>query len=141
MFEFEKLCKAFEEMSDGERKLYLQEQSIKLVAAFDRLSSDGFEMFLYFMALACGADGKLSVAEYSLLQEIAPFDLKYSEVESLIEKLNSKQQKEKAVWISEAIGEFSEEMQNVIIRFCLCFCSADKNVSLRERTFIKSLVK
>jgi hypothetical protein len=141
MFEFENMCKAFEEMSNGERKLYLQEQSVKLINAFDKFGSDGIQMFLYFMAVACGADGKLSIEEYSLLQEVTPVQLKYTEVESLVNQFSSKQQKEKATWISELVGEFSEEMQDVIIRFCLCFCSADKKVSLKERKFIKSLIK
>lgn len=141
MFEFESMCKAFEDMSNGERKLYLQEQSIILVNAFDKFGTDGVQMFLYFMAVACGADGKLSPEEYSLLQEVAPFQLKYSEAETLVKQFSSKQQKEKATWISELVGEFSEEIQDVIIRFCLCFCSADNKVNLRERNFIKSLIK
>ena len=57
MFEFEEMCKTFEKMSNGERKLYLQEQSVKMINAFETLGSDGIEMFLYFMAVACGADG------------------------------------------------------------------------------------
>lgn len=141
MFEFEKMCKAFEEMSNGERKLYLQEQSVNLVKAFESIGTDGLQMFLYFMAMACGADGKLSVEEYSLLQEVTPIDLKYSEVEDLINRLNNKDSKDRARWISETVGSLSEEYQDVIISFCLCFCSADKKVSLKERTFIKSLVK
>lgn len=141
MFEFEKMCKAFEEMSNGERKLYLQEQSVNLVKAFESIGTDGLQMFLYFMAMACGADGKLSVEEYSLLQEVTPIDLKYSEVEDLINRLNTKDSKDRARWISETVGSLSEEYQDVIISFCLCFCSADKKVSLKERTFIKSLVK
>lgn len=141
MFEFEKMCKAFEEMSNGERRLYLQEQSVNLVKAFESLGTDGLQMFLYFMAMACGADGKLSVEEYSLLQEVTPIDLKYSEVEDLINRLNTKDSKDRARWISETVGSLSEEYQDVIISFCLCFCSADKKVSLKERTFIKSLVK
>lgn len=141
MFEFEKMCKAFEEMSNGERKLYLQEQSVNLVKAFESIGTDGLQMFLYFMAMACGADGKLSVEEYSLLQEVTPINLKYSEVEDLINRLNTKDSKDRARWISETVGSLSEEYQDVIISFCLCFCSADKKVSLKERTFIKSLVK
>mgnify|MGYP003288890454 CR=1 FL=1 len=141
MFEFEKMCKAFEEMSNGERKLYLQEQSVNLVKAFESIGTDGLQMFLYFMAMACGADGKLSVEEYSLLQEVTPINLKYSEVEDLINRLNNKDSKDRARWISETVGSLSEEYQDVIISFCLCFCSADKKVSLKERTFIKSLVK
>ena len=49
MFEFENMCKAFEEMANGERKLYLQEQSVKLIDAFDKFGSDGIQMFLYFI--------------------------------------------------------------------------------------------
>jgi hypothetical protein len=141
MFEFENMCKAFEEMSNGERKLYLQEQSVKLINAFDKFGSDGIQMFLYFMAVACGADGKLSIEEYSLLQEVSPVDLKYTEAQTLVNQFSSKQNKEKATWISDIIGQFSEEMQDTIISFCLCFCSADNKVNLRERQFIKSLVK
>ncbi|MBE6348026.1 MAG: hypothetical protein IJD23_10465 [Spirochaetaceae bacterium] len=140
MFEFEEMCKTFEKMSNGERKLYLQEQSVKMINAFETLGSDGIEMFLYFMAVACGADGKLSVEEYSLLQEVTPINLTYSEVEKLVNRLNSVEGKRHAVWISEVVGQFSEEFQDTLISFCLCFCSADKKVSLKERTFIKSLV-
>ena len=141
MFEFDKMCNAFEKMSNGERKLYLQEQSVKLVKIFDSLGSDGIQMFLYFMAVACGADGKLSIEEYSLLQEVSPVDLKYTEAEALVNQFSSKQNKEKATWISDIVGQFSEEMQDTIISFCLCFCSADNKVNLRERHFIKSLIK
>ena len=47
MFEFDQMCNAFEKMSNGERKLYLQEQSVKLIKIFDSLGSDGVQMFLY----------------------------------------------------------------------------------------------
>ncbi len=141
MSEFDKLCNAFEEMSNGERKLYLQEQSVKLIALFDSLGTDGIQMFLYFMAVACGADGKLSTDEYSLLQEVSPVNLKYTEAEALVNQFSSKQNKERATWISDVVGQFSEEMQDVIISFCLCFCSADKKINIKEKLFIKSLVK
>ena len=66
MFEFEEMCKTFEKMSNGERKLYLQEQSVKMINAFETLGSDGIEMFLYFMAVACGA----IISRYLFLREI-----------------------------------------------------------------------
>ncbi|MDE5899517.1 MAG: hypothetical protein K2H09_09700 [Treponemataceae bacterium] len=141
MFEFEKMCKAFEQMKDGERKLCLQEQSAKIISAFERTGKNGMEMFLYLMGTACGADGHLSVEEYSLLQEVSPVQLKYNEARCLVEKFSTKSNKDAAQVLSEIVGMFDEDMQDTIILFCLCFCSADKNVSLKERRFIKSLVR
>ena len=65
MFEFEEMCKTFEKMSNGERKLYLQEQSVKMINAFElmkyvhslsideeRIVSEGLSLFCkYFRNL------------------------------------------------------------------------------------------
>lgn len=141
MFEFERLCRAYEQMSDGERKLCLQEQSVRIFSAFQGIGASGVEMFLYLMGTACGADGKLSVEEYSLLQEVSPIQLKYNEARSLVEKFSAKESKEASQRLADIMDFFSEEMQRAIVSFCLCFCSADKSVSLGERRFIKSLVR
>src|SRR5574344_1817151 len=141
MFEFNQLCHEYEKLSDGERKLRLEEMSAKIITAFEAINNKGMEMFLYFVGTACGADGHLSPEEYALLQQVSPIDLKYNEAKQLAEKYSTKENKQTAQTLSEIIGMFSEDMQDTILSFCLCFCSADKKVTLSERNFIKSLIR
>lgn len=70
MFEFKKLCDAFEDMSQVEKGLILTEKSVKILAKLRLLNLpeiDPVSVLAGFVIGSVVADGKIDEREYSLI--------------------------------------------------------------------------
>ena len=140
MFEFQKLCNEYENLSYDERKAILLEDWTKLRPILGAIPQ-GIASFGIVVLAACAADGKLDSAEYALFLEITGVQLSFESLAATVEFAKGKNLLEAADAIVDTYGDFSEEIKILMVSFCLCFCSADERITLSEKRFIKKLLK
>ena len=71
MFEFNKLCKAFEEMDPRTFTAIIAEKSAMIIAALTAITKDGMDgmkIYTNFILCSIAADGKLAEEEYVILR-------------------------------------------------------------------------
>ena len=90
MFEFEKMCRKYEELSYTELKEIIENESRIILPALDAVEGDGLDTFFLFAAAACGADGKLDLAEYKLFEEVTGISLSYEEATEYVAAASGK---------------------------------------------------
>lgn len=140
MFEFEKMVHEYEHLTYDERRdllTGLTNEMMPLLAAID----SGLEAFEVLVLASCGADGRLDVEEYSLFKDATGIDLGFDSAAELIKSMDKKSIKEAADYVVELFGIVSPELKADMCSFCLCLCSADGKVGLRESSFIRKLIK
>ena len=140
MFEFQKLCKEYEGLTYDERRAVLTELSNIVLPATAAITG-GTESFEVLVMASCAADGKLSVEEYSLFKDATGLDLSFDAAKEVIAAVKGKELKEAADLVVDTFGLLDESIKEAMVSFCLCICSADGRVGLRERAFIKKLIK
>ena len=150
MREFDLLCKEFEEMDSETYAALLLEKSATLVPALSLISANGLSgiaIFSTFIFGAIAADGRLSEEEYTLVYPLlhAFFGDKidYESCKKAVKSMRaeSKDLKETANEMVDVLGELSEDLKDDIILVCLMICSIDGKISLKEKQWIKKLIK
>ena len=142
MFEFDKLCDAYEQLSFAELTAVVRDESALIMPAL--LSMDaagGTDAFLLLVATACGASGKLEFAEYKMFEEATGVTMTYEEACVLIEKAKRREAQDIVDELADAFGELDEEIKASMLSFCLAFCAANGYIDLRERLFLKRLLR
>ena len=150
MKDFDKLCKDFESIDIDTYAAVLTEKAMKLIPALSAFSEDGLsgiEIFASFIYGAIAADGKLSEDEYALVYPLlhAFFgdSIDYNDAKRAFYSL-SKEHKELKTIVDEMvdlIGFFSDEMKADIIIVVMLICAVDGKISLKEKNWIKKLIK
>ncbi|MCI7607259.1 MAG: TerB family tellurite resistance protein [Spirochaetales bacterium] len=150
MKDFDKLCKDFESIDIDTYAAVLTEKAMKLIPALSAFSEDGLsgiEIFASFIYGAIAADGKLSEDEYALVYPLlhAFFgdSIDYNDAKRAFSSL-SKEHKELKTIVDEMvdlIGFFSDEMKADIIIVVMLICAVDGKISLKEKNWIKKLIK
>lgn len=150
MKDFDKLCKDFESIDIDTYAAVLTEKAMKLIPALSAFSEDGLsgiEIFASFIYGAIAADGKLSEDEYALIYPLlhAFFgdSIDYNDAKRAFSSL-SKEHKELKTIVDEMvdlIGFFSDEMKADIIIVVMLICAVDGKISLKEKNWIKKLIK
>jgi len=140
MFEFEKLCHQYEKMTYDERRGLLAElyETINTAIYDIPMGIVGFEILVL---AACSADGKLSTEEYALFKDSTGLDLSFDKSQELVKSLDGKSVREEADAIVDVFGTLDPGIKVAMVCFCLCICSADNYISLKESMFIKKLIK
>lgn len=150
MFDFSKLCKEYEELSTPERSMLLTGKAVSVLAGLDRLNIPGVDpvhTLAGFILGAVTADGRINEQEYLLiypaLLHIFGNDFDY---ESVRKSFRADRDGRNAVrqYTRDMLGLLSladEELRDDVIMLCLCVVSIDKKISLRERHYIRQLVK
>ncbi len=150
MREFDLLCKEFEEMDSETYAALLLEKSATLVPALSLISANGLSgiaIFSTFIFGAIAADGRLSEEEYTLVYPLlhAFFGDKidYESCKKAVKSMRaeSKDLKDTANEMVDVLGELSEDLKDDIILVCLMICSIDGKISLKEKQWIKKLIK
>lgn len=141
MFEFDKMCKKYEALSFEELKEIVASESRTILPALDLLDGDGLGTFLLFVATTCGASGKLELSEYKLLEETTGVSLPYEEVMAMVESGKGKDAQQTVDEIVDFFGVLDEEIKYSMVIFCLAFCAANGKIDLKERKFIRMLLK
>ena len=150
MKEFNMLCREFEEMDPGTYFSMLDNLAADIIPALRCVSFDGVtgeEAFGRFVLGAIVSDGKLSEDEYNLiypmLEHFFGEDVDFDYAKRLLKenKTVNKQLKEDADRMVDVLGLLSDDLKNDIVLVCLMICAVDGKVGLREKNWIKKLIK
>ena len=125
-------------------------KSKRILPALIDITQDGetgVEIFASFIIGAIAADGRLSETEYELLSPLlhAFFgeELDYETCKKAFRKMAPEQRelKKSVDEMMDVLGLLSDDLKDDIITVCLLICAVDGKVSLRERNWIKQLIK
>lgn len=140
MFEFEKLCHHYEDLTYEQRRDELEQLSQRIVPAL-MLLPNGLEAFKILVRAACAADGELQGSEYTLVASATGLDIGYENAENLVKNTNPKALRELADIIVDVFGGLDLNIKADMVSFMLCIVSADNRITLKESMFIKKLLK
>lgn len=150
MRELKSICKQFENLTVAERTALLAESSIKVVAkltVLDIPSIDPLGALSGFILGATVADGVLEEREYLLIYPslVRVFGNDFDFV-SVKESFNRDRSGKKAVkeYVNQLVQVLSfvdESVVEDVILLCLCVLSVDGKVTLRERSYLRKLLK
>ncbi len=150
MREFDRLCKEFEEMDSFSYSVILTEKSAKVIPALSVVMDDGLSgvaIFAMFVMAAIAADGRLSEEEYALcyplLHAFFGDEIDYEKTKSVVKqfKREGKELKKVANEMVDIFGQLSEDLKDDIIIICMMICAVDGKISLKEKNWIKKLIK
>lgn len=150
MFEFKKLCDAYEELSTVEKGLLLADKSVTVLAKLQYLDIpeiDPVTALAGFIIGSVAADGKINEKEYLLIYPslVRAFgdDFDFAAVKESFRR-DSDGRKMISDYTEEMIrvlGFLDEELRCDVITLCLCVAAIDGKVSLKEKNYIKRLCR
>lgn len=150
MREFDKICKEIDNLSVAEYSTILAAKSMRLLTELKLLTAGGIEGDMAFITFIIGsvvADGKLSEEEYiliyPLLREYFGEEVDYDECKKLVRKSisDNKDIKNLVNAMTDIFGQLSDELKEDAITVCLLICSVDGKISLKEKMWVKQLIK
>lgn len=150
MFEFLKLCNDFEKMSTLERGVLLAGKSAKVFAKLKALNIDGIDPVNTLAAYILGsvtADGVINEREYLLiypaLVKVFGDDFDFNSVKKAFkgDKEGKTAVKRYTKNLLTILSLVDEEIKEDIISLCLCVVTVDGKISLKERLYIRNLIK
>lgn len=150
MFEFNKICNDFEKMSALERKLLLTEKSVVILKKLSDLGDDDVhpvETLAAFILGSVCSDGKVNEQEYLLiypaLQKVFGDKVDFNAIKLALsmDKEGHKAIKDYSVELMKILNEADESLFEDVIALCLCVTSLDGKVTLKEKNYLKRLVK
>ena len=137
--DFEQICVKYEHMTFEERKDLLKGLIDKIIPEITPIP-DGQEAFKVIIRAALGADGDLQDSEYDLLDSVLIFDTGFLTTQAKV-KEDTELMMSLADEMVDKFGSLSEDIKFAMVAVCLCIVSADKRIDLREKRFIKKLLK
>lgn len=150
MREFNVLCKETEELDVLSYGEILAEKSLTIIPALDLIFEDEIvatSIFATFIIGSIVADGKIDEAEYALLypslREFFGDNIDYESCKKIAKafKAESKELKQYVDFMTDILGQLSDELKEDIITVCLLICAVDGKISLKEKMWIKQLIK
>lgn len=148
MFEFKKLCDAYENLSTVEKGFLLTEKSIVINQKLECLSLPGIEPFTTLAGFILGsivADGKVNEQEYLLmypaLVQVFGTNFDFTSVKEAFRR-DSDSHKIITAYTRDMIrilDFLDEELKNDMITLCLCVVAIDGKISLKEKKYIRCL--
>lgn len=150
MKDFDKLCREFEQIDADTYADVLMSKSEAILPVLMAFSEDGLtgaEIFASFIYGAIAADGKLSEEEYTLVYPLLHIflgdDVNYEDTAKAFRSMKSdnREMKKRVDEMVDLIGLFSDELKSDIIIVIMLICAVDGKISLREKNWIKQLIK
>ncbi len=150
MKEFNQLCKEVEALDPLYYTAILGEKSAKIIPALSALTGndvDGLTLFATFILGSVAADRKVTDEElliaYPLMQTFFGDEVDLNSCADVARelKVNSRALKDTVDALVDLLGTLSEDLKDDIVFVCLMICAIDGKVSLRERNWIKKLVR
>ena len=150
MNDFNKICKIVENLNVLEYAGIITAKTAKIMPALKEITqdtADSLELLATFMIASVYADGKLDEAEYLLLMPALKLffgdDFDYDSAKALVRafKPEGRELKKVVDEVVDLLGELSEELKEDIITVCLLICAVDGKISLKEKKYIKQLMK
>lgn len=150
MFELKKLCNSYENMTPLEKGKLLTEKSAKVLVALKVLDIPGVNPIDTLAAFIIGAivsDGVINEKEYLFMYPalIKTFgdDFDFTRIKKSFEKDKQGRQmiKDYTQDMMMIFSFISESLKEDIIALCLCILSIDGKISLKEKIYIRKLIK
>lgn len=150
MFEFKKLCDAYEELNTVEKGLLLTEKSVKIMAKLHCIQIPGLdpeETLAGFIIGSVVSDGRVNEQEYLLIYPSLARAFGDSFDFTVIKnrfRIDADCRKALAAYTKQMLrilDILDDEMKNDIITLCLCVASIDGKISLKEKNYINQLFK
>lgn len=150
MKDFNELCRSVEELSPLEYAAVLGRTSLKIMPAIRAFSEDGrtcAEVLAAFVIASVYADGKLDESEYLLMAPLfkAFFgeDFDFEDAKKLAKEWRKEGRavKKEVDYLVDFLGTLSEELKGDIIFACLLMCAVDGKVPLKEKAYIRQLMR
>ena len=150
MKDFNKLCKEFEQLDVLSYGAILGKKSLQVIPALSALTADGADgvkIYATFILGAIAADGRLSEEEYllcyPLLRAFFGDSINYDDCRKVVRLLKpeSRELKKAVKDMVDVFGQLSDELKEDIIIICMLICSIDGKISLKEKNWIKTLLK
>lgn len=150
MKDFNELCRSVEELSPLEYAAVLGRTSLKIMPAIRAFSEDGrtcAEVLAAFVIASVYADGKLDESEYLLLAPLLKAffgeDFDFEDAKKLAKEWRKEGRavKKEVDYLVDFLGTLSEELKGDIIFACLLMCAVDGKVSLKEKAYIRQLMR
>ena len=151
MFEFNKLCRAFEQMDPQTYNAVIAEKSVAIIAALTAITKDGMDgmkIYTNFILCSIAADGKLDEAEYQILkpafEALAGKEVPYEDAVAIFNEagLNRPGEYKKVVdEMVDILGMISLDLKRDIIIVCMMICAVDGKISRKEKKWIKQLIR
>lgn len=150
MFEFTKLCNEFEKLSPVERGAMLAAKTVKVLAKLHAYETDEFDPVVALAAFIVGsvaADGVIDEKEYLLIYPslVAAFgeDFDYESVKGIFKenKFVKKAVHDYTEDLMKVLADDDDEMREDLVCLCLCVMSVDGKITLKEKNYIKRLIK
>lgn len=139
MFEFDKLCREYEKLDHDQRLEMLTDLAGVIIPAIEE-EDGGIPAFYLLVSAACAADGKLDDEEFTLFRESTGLDLDFDEAAETIRQIRGKDLLNEADELVDSFEHTDEDIKTAMVSYCLCLCSADRRIGLRERSFIRKLI-
>jgi uncharacterized pyridoxamine 5'-phosphate oxidase family protein len=151
MSKFETLCKKLETMDRDQFADLFNTKSTEVIAKLSSLSldgKDGVAVYMEFILASAAADGNLAKDEFKLLKplfdHVAGKSVTYNDAVKMFNAmgLNKPDALKKVVdTMVDIIGLVDEAVKDDIVILCLMVCSIDRDVSEKEKEWIKQLVE
>ena len=151
MFEFNKLCKAFEEMDPRTFTAIIAEKSAMIIAALTAITKDGMDgmkIYTNFILCSIAADGKLAEEEYVILrpafEALVGKEVTYEDAIAIFKEAGldkSKDYKNVVDEMVDILGMISLDLKRDIIIVCMMICVVDGKISRKEKKWIKQLMR
>ena len=150
MKDFNELCRSVEELRPLEYAAVGGRTSLKIMPAIRAFSEDGrtcAEVLAAFVIASVYADGKLDESEYLLMAPLLKAffgeDFDFEDAKKLAKewRKEGKAVKKEVDYLVDFLGTLSEELKGDIIFACLLMCAVDGKVSLKEKAYIRQLMR
>lgn len=148
MFEFKKLCDAYEKISAIERGLLLTEKATIVLARLHALSIPGVDpvnILAGFIVGSVTADGRINEKEYLLIYPALikafgdEFDFATIKDSFRRDKDGKKLIADYTEKMLRILGLLDEDLKWDVITLCLCVTSIDGKITLKEKRYIRRL--
>lgn len=150
MSEFNQICKEVEQLEPIEYATVAALKTAKIMPALHELTEnrlDAVGLFASFLIASVYADGKLDESEYLLMLPMLKVcfgdDFDYESAKKAVKQLKpeGKELKRFVNDLVDIIGEFDEELKDDIITLSLLVCAVDGKITLKEKNYIKQLIR
>ena len=151
MFEFNKLCKAFEEMDPRTFIAIIAEKSAMIIAALTAITKDGMDgmkIYTNFILCSIAADGKLAEEEHVILtpafEALVGKEVTYEDAIAIFKEAGLDKSKDCKNVVDEMVdilGMISLDLKRDIIIVCMMICAVDGKISRKEKKWIKQLMR
>lgn len=150
MTEFDQLCEEFEAMSPEEYLQTMEDMKADVIPVLAEMrdgEDTALQIFGYFVLASCVADGKLSEEEYMLaaphFEDFFGDRLSYEACKDFVRRNKGEREdlKSFADVMSAFYGRIDEDLKYDMVVICLLVCAADGKISLKERNWIRRIIR